>query len=69
MIAATDPTKNQYAAIAYCSTETNIENSFCPSTLMILHSYCSLPSRAKSGHIINGATEQRIKIKKINDVK
>ncbi len=63
------PTKNRYTAIVHCSTETNTENSFCPSTLIILHTYCSLSSRAKSGCIINGAAEQLVSTKKINDAK
>lgn len=72
-VACKCPTKNQYAAIAYCSIETNIENSFCSSTLIILHSYCPLLPRVESGRLINGATEQLINTKKrkkkINDAK
>lgn len=58
------PTKNQCAAIVYCSTETTTENSFCPSTLIILHSCCSLPSCAKSGCIIIWAAEQLVSLNK-----
>ena len=55
------PTKNQCAAIVHCSTESHMENSFCLSTLIILHCYCSLPYCGKSGCIIRScrATRER----------